>query len=487
MLTKRPTEIRALTAVSMSTSLGFFLIFVVIGIVMRMNQAGIIKIEPERFYGLMTAHGLGMAASLFIASYTSAWYSLSKHVRVSTRLMWFVFFMNLLGFIGLLISTVIGNFGPGWYMLYPLPFILDSWHPYTVTLIIFALVFWGFSWLFIMLDILRAIGAEYGTSNMLGWQYLKKNPADKKNISPLILISSVSSIAGIIAMFSGANLLILYLLKWENLNLDLDPLLLKNMVFLFGHTLVNITLYYCIAGVYEILPKYTNRPWKTNKIVVYSWNVTLVLVIAAFFHHMIMDFDQAFSVQVIGQIASYVSCIPATVVTVIGAFAQIYRSGMKFTFTPIILIFGLMGWSIGGFAAMVDSSIPINVTFHNTLWVPGHFHTYFLMGVVFMLLGFVHYYSKDVPEKFAQLGNNEKAAKISLALMIFGGYGFVLMFFIAGASGVPRRFADYSYIPLDSIRNIGIESGYYATMFAIVFLLGLIIRFKSFFRNKKIR
>ena len=45
---------------------------------------------------------VSILASLFIASYTSAWYLLSKHVRVSTRLMWFVFFMNLLGFIGLL-------------------------------------------------------------------------------------------------------------------------------------------------------------------------------------------------------------------------------------------------------------------------------------------------------------------------------------------------------------------------------------------------
>ena len=485
MLTKRPTQVRALTAVSMSASLGFFLIFVVIGIVMRMNQGGIIKIEPERFYGLMTAHGLGMAASLFIGSYTSAWYLLSKYVRVSTRLMWFVFLMNLLGFIGLLISTVIGNFGPGWYMLYPLPFILDTWHPYTVTLIIFALVFWGFSWLFIMLDILRAIGAEYGTSNMLGWQYLKKNPADNREIPPIILISSVSSIAGIIAMFSGANLLVLYLLKWENLNLNLDPLLLKNMVFLFGHTLVNITLYYCFAGVYEILPKYTGRVWKTNKIVVYSWNATLVLVVAAFLHHMSMDFDQSFTLQAIGQIASYVSCIPATVVTVIGAFAQIYKSGMKFYFTPVAFILGLMGWTIGGFAAMVDSTIPVNITFHNTLWVPGHFHTYFLMGVVLMLLGFMHYYSKDVPENLTKLGQNEKAAKFSLALMLVGGYGFVLMFFIAGASGVPRRFADYNYVSLDSIKNIGVESGYYASIFAVIFLLGLVIRFKSFFGNKK--
>ena len=363
MLIKRPAQVRAVTAVSIGLSLSLFLIFVIIGIIMRMNQGGIISIEPERFYGLMTAHGLGMSAALFIGGYSSAWYLLSKYVHLSIRLMWFVFLMNIFGFLGLLIATVVGNFGPGWYMLYPLPFILDSWHPYTVTLIIFSAAFWGFSWLFIMLDILRAVSSKYGSSNMLGWQYLKKQKFPIQEIPPVILISVVSSVAGIIAMFSGANLLVLYLLKWENLNLDLDPLLMKNMVFLFGHTLVNITLYYCIAAIYELLPKYTGRDWKTNKVVVYSWNATTVFVIFAYFHHLSLDFDQAFVIQAFGQITSYASSVPATVVTIIGSFGQVYKSGMKLSFTPFAFMLGIMGWTVGGFAAIVDSTIPVNLTF----------------------------------------------------------------------------------------------------------------------------
>ena len=31
----------------------------------------------------------------------------------------------------------------------------------------------------------------------------------------------------------------------------------------------------------------------------------------------------------------------------------------------------------------------VNSRFHNTLWVPAHFHSYFLMGVVLMILGTV--------------------------------------------------------------------------------------------------
>jgi cytochrome c oxidase subunit 1 len=282
-------------------------------------------------------------------------------------------------------------------------------------------------------------------------------------------------------MFSGANLLILYLLKWENLNLDLDPLLLKNMVFLFGHTLVNITLYFCVASIYEILPKYTNRPWKTKKSVVIAWNSSLFFVLTAYLHHLNMDFDQPTGLQFLGQIASYFSVVPATAVTIIGAISQIYKSGIKLSFTPLAFGLGILGWVTGGFAAVVDAGVPVNYTFHNTLWVPAHFHTYFLTGVVFMILGFVHYYAKDVPEKLKGLCKNEGLAKFSLWIMTISGYGFAIMFYISGVAGVPRRFASYEYILLESVKETGIVTGYYAVFFAIIFCVGLLIRYKTYF------
>lgn len=474
----RITRIFAVSTVSMSLSLGMFVFLVVIGIILRLNQGQLINVNPDIFYSLMTVHGIGMAVSLFIGAYSSAWFLLNKYIRLSIRLMWIVFLMNLCGYIGLLISTIIGNFGAGWYMLYPLPFILETWHPYTTTLIILSLSFWGFSWLFIFLDILRAIGAEYGLSGILGIEYLL-NKNITIEIKPIIIIASSASIAGIISMFSGANLLVLYILKWENLRLNLDPLLLKNMVFLFGHTLVNITIYFIIACIYEILPLYTNRPWKTNKVVVIAWFSTVFLVIGAFLHHLSLDFSQPFYFQVIGQISSYLSAVPSTSVTVLGLIAQIYKSGAKLSFTLLCFCLGTMGWVIGGFAAVLDSTIPINFTFHNTMWVPAHFHTYFLMGYVLMFLGYFYHhinYEKNVSDKFSIF---------SLFIMLLGGYGFVLMFYIGGILSVPRRFAEYSYIPLQNVKIYGLNLAIYASIFAIIFLLGLLLNIGSFYKKNK--
>ena len=81
----------------------------------------------------------------------------------------------------------------------------------------------------------------------------------------------------------------------------------------------------------------------------------------------------------------------------------------------------------------------VNTRFHNTLWVPAHFHTYYVMGVVLMILGVVFHLAADlskVPERAA-------LTRIIVGTVGVGGYGFLLMFYLAGVAGVPRRFAAY--------------------------------------------
>jgi cytochrome c oxidase subunit 1 len=75
---------------------------------------------------------------------------------------------------------------------------------------------------------------------------------------------------------------------------------------------------------------------------------------------------------------------------------------------PSCFLIGVAGWAIGGFAAVVDSTIAVNKILHNTLWVPAHFHTYMLTGVVLFIFGFLFYLShtkeEQYKDKFAKFG-----------------------------------------------------------------------------------
>ena len=214
---------------------------------------------------------------------------------------------------------------------------------------------------------------------------------------------------------------------------------MKNLTFYFGHMLVNITMYFGVAMVYEIMPAYTGRPWKTNTMVVWAWTAVLALVMFAYLHHLYMDFAQPRWLQVLGQLSSYLISVPAAVVTIFSTLVLVYGSRTNWTLAPMFLYLGVMGWAIGGVAAVIDSTIAVNTRFHNTLWVPAHFHTYYLMGVVLMILGAIYHLATTLtPEP-----ENVKRSRIIAAHLLVGGYGFLSAFYVAGANSIPRRFAAY--------------------------------------------
>src|SRR5690606_25072952 len=125
-----------------------------------------------------------------------------------------------------------------------------------------------------------------------------------------------------------------------------------------------------------------------------------------------------------------------------------------------------VGWAIGGLAAVLDSTIAVNMYFHNTLWVPAHFHTYFLVGFVLMLLAALHeIMSPDVQVR----------AKIGLVAFVAGGYGFVTMFYLGGLAAVPRRFASYQFISVEKVAEAGQTLAGYSAWFIGLILIGMLL------------
>jgi len=460
-------EITRLTTFMTVTVMVLFFVLVLLGFVMRAVQSTVLPLPSDLFYAVMTLHGLGMAGVLFVGGITAITYLLSKYINVNTMLLKINFVLIVIGVVLLLAATLIGRFGPGWYVLYPLPFLEGTWPRWAPLAATVSLMFLGVSWLLWQLDILRAIIVRYGISGFLGWKYFSSDVKGEE-VPPIVIIVSVSVIAGSLTTVFGAFMLMLYLIQWINPDMHFNALMMKNLVFLFGHTIVNITMYFGLAIVYEILPSYTGRAWKANKMVAIAWNAALVFVIIAYFHHLYMDFAQPVALHIIGQVGSYLSTVPATVVTIFGAIGQFYRSGIKWSFTPAALGLSLMGWIVGGFIAVVDSTIVVNSYFHNTMWVTSHFHTYYILGFVLMFLAFIADYFEV-----------KESGKKTLFSLVAGGYGIIIMFAVAGVNSVPRRFADYSAIPFEKVVKSGQSTALIASFFALLVIVGLLAFYKK--------
>jgi cytochrome c oxidase subunit 1 len=215
---------------------------------------------------------------------------------------------------------------------------------------------------------------------------------------------------------------------------------MKELIYFTGHMLVNFEIYLGAAVAYAVLPYYAKRAWPAAKTLIIAWWAIMILIILPYWHHLYMDFAQPAGLSILGQIGSYVSAIPSIVVTIFGGVLIVYRSGIRWSPAPLFIFAGFAGWTIGGTGALIDSTPSLNEYLHNTMWVPGHFHTYMALGAVMFLLGGVYHATPLLTGRPL----SERIGSIGARFILVGGWIVVLTFFASGAMSIPRRYAHVS-------------------------------------------
>ncbi len=424
------------------TGLAIFSLMLLAGILLRAAQAGWLPVDPGTFYSILSLHGAGMIVAMAIAGLGTLWYLVRRETDLDERIAFLAYGFFVAGVISVIVSVFPGRYGSLWTMLYPLPFVGTYWPSWATGtwLVGNALVMLGFMlW---CAQILGALLARYGgVRGMLAIDYVFRNRAftdsGGKPPPPAMFAAAITAFDGFVTGTVGLVIGTALLVHWIDPSVAINPLWAKNLTYLFGHSIANLTMYMAVAGVYVGLPMCTKRAYHTSPQLAVAWWATLLFVIIAYFHHLYMDFAQMQWMQFVGEIASYFAAIPVVVVTVYGGVMLAHRSGMRWSLGSVFLYAGMIGWVVGGIGALLDATIPANVDLHNTLWVPGHFHTYLLEGVLLFTLGWVFVNLEQRADAVSSL-----LTRWLVGLGMFGGGAlFLLPFYSAGAAGVPRRYA----------------------------------------------
>jgi cytochrome c oxidase subunit 1 len=175
-------------------------------------------------------------------------------------------------------------------------------------------------------------------------------------------------------------------------------------------------------------------------------------VLIVFPHHLLMDFAMPRWAMVIGQIASHAEGLPVFAVVAYGALTNIYRSGLRWRMPAMLMVLAMFGWAAGIVPAIIDGTISVNRVMHNTLWVPGHFHFYLLLGVLPMLLAFMYHLIGERADR-----PDRGRDRLGLGVYLLGGLTFVFMFLAGGHASVPRRYAAHvaEWMAYDRVAVIG--------------------------------
>jgi cytochrome c oxidase subunit 1 len=436
---------------------------------LRASQANWVAIDPGTFYSILSLHGIGMIVAMALAGLGVLWYLVRREIpELDPRIAYMAYGFFLAGVASVIVSVVPGRYGSLWTMLYPLPFVGAYWPSWATGawLVGNALVMIGFMlW---CAQILGALLAKYGgVRGMLAIDYVFNTRAfagaGRTPPPPAMFAAAIVSFDGFITGTVGLVIGTALIVHWIDPSVVVNPLWAKNLTYLFGHSFANLTMYMAVAGIYVGLPLCTKRAYHTSVPLAVAWWGTLLFVMIAYFHHLYMDFAQMVWMQYVGEISSYLAAVPVVVVTIYGGVMLVHRSGMRWSLGSTFLYAGMIGWVVGGMAAVLDATIPVNVDLHNTLWVPGHFHTYLLEGVLLFILGWV----------FVNL--EQRAGAVSSLLvrwltgigMFGGGSLFLMSFYLAGAAGVPRRYA-VEPAPGPYLASL-------ATIGALAFLAGLLV------------
>ncbi len=417
-----------------------FVLMMLIGLLMRAAQGNMIELDPALFYQLLSAHGAGMVGTAGLSGAAIMWYFVGRYVPLSAKMYWTFIALFLLGVVFILVSIFIGGYGAAWTFLFPLPAMsAGAWEPWAGALFILGYTAIGVGFLLYYLAVGYSIIKQYGgLGRALAW-HVAFGGADPEDAPPPTIIAAAAvTVFNTLGIVVGAAVLVASLVNLLVPGFAVDALLAKNMIFFFGHVFINAAIYMAVIAVYEIIPEYTGKPWKSSRILAIAWTSILLFVMAVYPHHLLQDMVMPGWMLVMGQVVSYLSGLPLLVVTAYSLCVYLMGSKMRWDLASALLVLSVAGWSVGSVPAIVDGMIIVNKVMHNTQWVPGHFHIYLLLGEVAMSFGFMAWLVRSPNASEEGLSGLDRMA---FGSYILGGAGFTLLFLISGATSIPRRWA----------------------------------------------
>ena len=248
-------------------------------------------------------------------------------------------------------------------------------------------------------------------------------------------------------------------------------LLWQQVFWFFGHPEVYILIFPAFGAMYDIASVFSGRPIFGKRYVIYSMAAIVVLSTMVWLHHMFMTGVNLGWLDIQSITTGAISIPSDTLVlglifTITGGKIR-YRAPMLFTMGAIPLFI------IGGVTGVLTSVPALDVAFHGTYWVVGHFH-YMLAGTALWGLTAATYFW--FPKVTGRM-YNETIARLHFVVAAIGIN--TLYFPMLLLYNMPRRYFVYSAsFGFDQLNLIATIGGYIYGTAQAIFLINLIYSVK---------
>ncbi len=248
-----------------------------------------------------------------------------------------------------------------------------------------------------------------------------------------------------------------------------SPLLWQHLFWFFGHPEVYLVIIPVMGVISHVMATFARKP-----VFGYRAMVVAILAIGAlgfliWGHHMFVSgmnprLSVAFSIMTL------VIGVPSAVKT-FNWLGTLWGARIRFA-TPMLFAIGFVSLFVsGGLTGLVLGQTALDMVFHDTYFVTGHFHLIMGVAAVFGIFAGTYYW---FPKMFGRK-MNEAMGKLHFWLTFIGVYAIFVPFHLLGVAGHPRRYPDTLWFeflrPFDSL-HVFITIAAFATGAAQLIFVG---------------
>jgi cytochrome c oxidase subunit 1 len=215
-----------------------------------------------------------------------------------------------------------------------------------------------------------------------------------------------------------------------------SPLLWQHLFWFFGHPEVYIAILPGMGVVSHILSTFSRKPIFGYRVMVYAMAAIGVLGFVVWGHHMFvsgMSPYSAFAFSVLTMVIAVPSAIKTFnwIGTLIGARIRLA--------TPMLWALGFVSIFVtGGLSGIFLAQPTLDVYFHDTYFVLGHFHLIMASAAVFGIFAATAFW---FPKMFGRM-MNETLGKIHFGITLLGVHAIFVPMYFLGLEGNPRRYSE---------------------------------------------
>ena len=215
------------------------------------------------------------------------------------------------------------------------------------------------------------------------------------------------------------------------------PLLWQHLFWFFGHPEVYILALPPMGILSHLIPKFSGRELFGREFVVYSTLAIAVLSFGVWAHHM---FTTGIDPRIRASFMAVTLAIalPSAVKT-FNWLATMWGGRIRLT-APMLFCVGAVGnFVVGGVTGVFLAAVPVDLLYHGTYYVVGHFHLILVGTVVFALFAACYFWFP----LFTGRTYDPTLARAHFWLTTLGVAVAFLTMLALGAAGLPRRMATY--------------------------------------------